>query len=64
MVIQPLPGGGQSWHRLAILVDLHEVLEDVKRDPRPVIGMFIDDPEFPSRCWDLFPHAALVPPPG
>ena len=38
LVIQPLPGGGEAWHQLAILVDLHQVLEDVPRNPRPVQG--------------------------
>src|SRR5439155_14316087 len=64
LVIKPSPTGCQSEHQLAILVDLHEVLEDVPGNPRPVQGVCIHNAQFPPWRGDLFPHAAAALPQG
>src|SRR5262249_35030972 len=63
-VIQPAPAGRQPRHHLAMFVDLHEVLEDVPRQPCPVARVLIDNAEVSAWGWDLCPHAALTPPKG
>src|SRR5215510_1395923 len=63
-VIQPSPGSRQSRHQLPILVKLHEVLEDVPRNPRPVLGVWIHHPQFPAWRWRLFPKTHATPPEG
>src|SRR5262245_50690573 len=63
-VVEPAPSGGQTRHQLAILVELEEVLEDIVGNPRPVRGMFIHDPQFSTRDWNLFPNATVAPPEG
>jgi hypothetical protein len=37
------------------------VFEDVKRNPNPVPGVLIHDPQLSLRRWALFPHAAWSP---
>src|SRR5439155_24420928 len=54
----------QSRHQLPILVDLHEVIEDVRRNPRVVVGVCIHYVQFPPWPCDFFPHAAAAPPEG
>src|SRR5262245_4304914 len=63
-IIQPLPSGCQSGHQLAILIDLHKVLEDVPGNICPVQGILVHDAQFSARCGDLCPCAALAPPEG
>src|SRR5262249_54067048 len=60
-VIHPLPTGCQSRHQLPILVELHEVIEDIRRNPREVVGVCIHDVQFPPWPCDFFPHTAAAP---
>jgi hypothetical protein len=64
MVVEPAPPGGQAWHQFALLVEFDEVLEDIEGNPDPINRGLIHNPQFPPRCVDLFPYAALAPPEG
>jgi hypothetical protein len=48
-VITPPPLRRQAWDHRAMLVILHEMLEDVKRDEGPVLGVLIHNPHFSLR---------------
>src|SRR5262245_11596398 len=63
-VIEPPPRGGQPWHQVAILVELHRVLEDVPGNPRPIEGVWIHNPQVAARCGDLLPKATAPPSEG
>ena len=45
----------------ADIVKLHEVLEDVPGNPRPIQGVGIHNPQFPPWRGDLLPDAASAP---
>src|SRR5215831_6645761 len=60
-VVEPLPSCGQAQHQLPILVDLQEMLEDVKHNRRKVRIVCIDNAQFPPRRRDLLPKATMIP---
>src|SRR5712692_9346740 len=63
-VIEPPPTGRQARDQLAILVELDEVLEDVKRNRDPIRGVLIHNAQFPPRRGDLCPPTSVTPSEG
>src|SRR5712692_1614698 len=63
-VIEPPPTGRQARDQLAILVELAEVLEDVKRNRDPILGVLVHDTQFLTWRWDLFPPTGVTPSEG
>ena len=61
-VVEPAPAGGQARDQIPGLVDLDEVLEDVHRDPGPVVGVRVDDPQLPPRRGTPLAESADSPP--
>jgi len=63
-IIEPVPLGGQARDQRPIFIKLHEVLEDVKGDEDPVLGVLIHNPQFRLRRGDLLSHTTIAPPKG
>jgi len=63
-VIDPTPTGGETWDGFSPLVEIREVLEDVKHHRDKIKAAAIDNAQFPTRRGHLFPQAPVAPPDG
>src|SRR5262245_50572981 len=63
-VIEPVPAGREAWDQLAIFVEFDQMLEDVQRNPGPILVVLVHNAQFPPRRGGLFPQAPGAPAKG